>query len=100
MPIKCLTPHRHLELIERILHHVVRIELIDLLHDCLHIASHRIRKQQEFRPRQSLETCQSELVGLEVIQASYWHAGIRIGVSGRSRSGGARGGGSRGGRRL
>lgn len=69
MPIKSLTPHRHLQLIKRILHHIIRIQLVDPIHDSLHITGHGIRKEQELRPRQRLETCQSEPVRLEVFQS-------------------------------
>ena len=90
MPIKCLASHWHFNLIERILHHIVGIELIDPLNDCVHAARQRIREQQELCTRQGLETCQSKLVGLEVVQAGDWYTGVWVGVTGRSRSGGAR----------
>ena len=80
MPIEGFASHRHFNLVERILHHKVRIELIDLLHDCVHVSSQGIRKQQEFRPRQSLEAGQTELVRLEVVQTTDWHAWVWIGV--------------------
>jgi hypothetical protein len=57
MSIKRLTPDRHLQLIKRILHHIVRIYLVDLLHDRINIRHERIREQEELGPRQRLETC-------------------------------------------
>ena len=85
MPIKCLASYRHLNLIEWILHHIVRVELVDLLYDCVHTAGQRIRKQQELRPCEGLKTCHSKLVGLEVIQAGDWYAGVWVRVTGRGR---------------
>jgi hypothetical protein len=90
MPIECLTSHRHLNLIEWILHHEIRIELVDLLDDPVHTASQGIREQQELCPCQGLETGQSELVGLEVIQAGDWYTGVWVGVAGGSRGGRSR----------
>lgn len=78
MPIERLASHWHLNLIKWILHHIVRIELVDLLYDCVHAASQRIREQQEFCSRQGLETGQSKLVGLEVIQAGDWYTGVWV----------------------
>ncbi|KAJ5462180.1 hypothetical protein N7530_010385 [Penicillium desertorum] len=89
MPIECLASHRHLNLVEWILHHIVRIELVDLLYDCVHAASQGIRKQQELRPGESLKASHSKLVGLEVIQAGDWYTGVWVGVAGRSRGGDA-----------
>ena len=60
MPLKSLTPHRHLRLIKRILHHVVRIQLVDPPHDNLHIGLARFREQQELRARERLEARQAE----------------------------------------
>jgi hypothetical protein len=69
MPIEGLASHRHLDLIERVLHDEVRIKLVDLLHHRVHIARHGIREQEELRARQGLKTRQAKLVCLEVIQA-------------------------------
>lgn len=90
MPIECLASHRHLNLVEWILHHIVRIELVDLLYDCVHAASQGIRKQQELRPGEGLKTSHSKLVGLEIIQAGDWYTGVWVGVTGRSRGRDAR----------
>lgn len=98
MPIESFASHWHLNLVEGVLHHEIRVQLIDLLHDCIHVSSRGIREQQELRPCQSLETCQSKFVGLEVIQTSGWHPWVWIGV--RGSGGGVLGGGSGRGRRL
>lgn len=89
MPIKCLASHWHFNLIEWILHHIVRIELVNFLDDRVHATSQGIREQQEFCPRQGLKTGQSKLVGLEIIQAGDWHTGVWVGVTGRHRSSGS-----------
>lgn len=80
MPVECLASHWHFDLVERILHYEVRIELVDLLHDRIHVAGQGIREQEELCARQCLETGQSKLVGLEVVQTSHWYAWVRIGV--------------------
>lgn len=69
MPVKRLTPHRHLQLVERVLHHVVGVELVDLIHNRVHITGHRVREEQELSSRQGLEAGQSELFRLEMLQA-------------------------------
>lgn len=51
MPIEGLTSHWHLDLIEGVLHHVVGIELVDLLHDRVDVASHGICEQEKLRAR-------------------------------------------------
>lgn len=68
MPIKGLAPHRHLELVERVLHHVVGIQLIDLVHDRVHAAGQGVGEEQEFRPSQRLEARQAEFIRLEEFQ--------------------------------
>lgn len=82
MPIKRLTPNRHLQLIERILHHKIRIQLINLLHNHIYIHHERIRKQQELGPRLRLETREPELVRLEELQPGRGHGGDGVGVGG------------------
>lgn len=65
MPIESFAPHRHLKLVEGVLHHVIRIKLIDLVHNNVHTASQRIGKEEEFRPGQGLEARQAKLFRLE-----------------------------------
>ena len=50
MPIKRLTPNRHFHLIERILHHIVRIQLIYPPQYPIDIRLLRFREDQELRP--------------------------------------------------
>jgi len=68
MSVECFAPHRHFQLVEGILHHVVRIQFVDLIDDDLHVARHGVGKEQKFGAGQRLEACQSELVRLEVFQ--------------------------------
>ena len=75
MPIKSLTPDRHLQLIKRILHHKVRIKLIDLPDDGLDARHERVREQQELRPRERLEAGEAEFVGFEDFEACDGGAG-------------------------
>lgn len=94
--VKRLTAHRHFQLVERVLHHVVRIQLVNLVHDRLHIAAHRVGEEQELRARQRLEARQPEPVRLEELQACGWNARVGIAVA-RGRGCAGAGGGGRGG---
>ena len=86
MPVKRLTPHRHLQLIERIFHHIIRIQLIDPPHNHIHIRLLRLGEQQELRPGHRLEARQAEERRLE-----HFDAGER-GARDRRRGGGDEGG--------
>lgn len=66
MSIKRFTSHRHFQLVERVFHHVVRIQVVNLVDDGFHIAGHGVREKQEFSAGQRLEARQSELVRLEI----------------------------------
>lgn len=96
MSVECFTAHWHLELIEGVLHHVVCIQLVDLVHDCVHAARRRVREKQELGPRQRLEACQAEPVCLEEFQARHRDAGVGVAIprcGGRVAAGGGGGGG-------
>lgn len=69
LAIKRVAPHRVIDVVERVLHHVVRIQLVDLLEDRVHIRLRRLRKDQELRTGQRLEALQSEVLGLEDFNA-------------------------------
>ncbi len=77
MPIPSLTPDRHLDLIERILHHIVRIQLIHLPNNHIHIRLMRFRKQEKLRAGQGLEACQAEGLRFEDLDAGFggWREG-------------------------
>lgn len=81
MSIKRFTPDRHFQLIERILHDIVRIQLVDLVHDRVDIAAHRVGEEQELGPGQRLETSQSESICLKEFQSCSWNAGIGVAVA-------------------
>ena len=68
-PLKLLTPYRHLQLIKRVLHHIIRVQLIHLPHDGIHIRLARFREQQEFRACEGLKTIQPERRGFEDFDA-------------------------------
>lgn len=68
-PIKLLAPHRHLQRIERILHHIVGIELIDLPHNSIAIRLMRLRKQQKLDTRRRLKARQPEIRAFEHLEA-------------------------------
>lgn len=97
MPVECFTSHRHLQLVERVLHHIVRIQLVDLVHDGVHIAGHGVGEEQEFCARQCLEAGQAEPVRLEELQTCGWDARVGVGVArGCGCVGAGGGGGGRG----
>lgn len=81
MAVECFTSHRHLELVKRVLHHEIGVQLVDLVHDRVHATRRRIREKQEFSPRQRLEACQTEAVGLEKFQARHWDSGVGVAIS-------------------
>ena len=85
-PIKRLAPNRHFCLIKRILHHIIRIQFINLPHNHLHIRLLRFRKQQEFRPRERLKAGQSKSGGFEDLDAGAVLGGYAEG-GGRERFG-------------
>lgn len=82
MPIEGFAPHRHLELIERILHDIVGVQLVDLFHDNVDIGHERVGEEQELRPRQRLKAGEAELVGFEAFEACRGEAGVRVGGCG------------------
>jgi hypothetical protein len=64
-PIKLLAPNRHLDGIERVLHDVVGIQLIYLLHHCVHIGLLRLSEEQELDTGLCLETLDAEVGAFE-----------------------------------
>lgn len=81
MPVECFTSYRHLQLVEGVLHHIIRIQLVDFVHDGIHVAGHGVREEQELCPCQCLEAGQAEFVRLEELQACGWDAWVGIAVS-------------------
>ena len=62
-----LTPHRVVHTVERVLHHIVAVQLIYLpqysIYDLLGL--HRVRKEQKLGAGQGFETLESEVLGFE-----------------------------------
>ncbi len=69
LAIKHLTPDRVIDLVKRVLHHVVRVQLIDLLQDRIHILLRRLREYQKLGPRQRLKALQPEVLRLQHFDA-------------------------------
>jgi hypothetical protein len=60
MSIKRLTPDGHLHLIEWVLGHIIRVQLVHLPHDQIHIRLLRLCEQQELGTADSLKRSQAE----------------------------------------
>lgn len=86
MPFPCLTPHRHLQLIKWILHHVIGIQLVDPTHHCIHIRLLGFCEEQKFSAGDGLETREPEEGALENFEAGK-------GLARKAERGGHRGGG-------
>lgn len=69
MPIKDLGANRHFQLIKRVLHHIVRVQLVDPLDNRLHIRLRRLREEQEFHATDRLKTRQPEQARLQHLDA-------------------------------
>lgn len=61
LPVKHVGPDRHLELIERVLHDIVRVEIIHLANRDVHICLRRVREQQKLDARHGREALQPEV---------------------------------------
>lgn len=71
-PIKALTPDGHLRLIERILHHIIRIQLVNLPNDTVYVGLQWLREQEELGPRERGEALHTEVFGFEDFDAGWW----------------------------
>jgi hypothetical protein len=67
--VELLTSNRHLDGIEWVLHHEIRIQLVNLLQRRLGIRLSWLRKEQELDARKCLETLHAELRRLEDFDA-------------------------------
>ena len=79
MPLESLTAHRHLQLIEGILHHVIRIQLVHLPHHNVHIRLLGLREEQELGPAGRLEAREPEQGRFEHLEAGRGGAWGRAG---------------------
>lgn len=68
-PIKLLTSHRHLQGIERILHDIVGVELINLRDNRITVRLVRFGEEQEFHAGRCLKARQAEIRSLEHFEA-------------------------------
>lgn len=68
MPIKRLAPDGHLQLVKRVLHHIIGVELVNLPHDQIHVRLMRFREEQELGAAEGLEAGESEEGRLEHFQ--------------------------------
>lgn len=75
MPIKSLATHGHFQTIEGIFHDIVRIQLVDTLHDLIDIGLLGLGKQEEFDARHGLEAREPEQRALEDLEARQRRAG-------------------------
>lgn len=69
MSIKRFALDRHINLIEGILHDIIRIELVHLADDDVHVGLVGFGEEEEFGARQGLEALQTEMVTLQGFQA-------------------------------
>ena len=76
-PLKRLAPHRHFQLVKRVLHHIVCVQFIDLPHYNIHIRLLRFRKEKEFGARDGLETRHAEKSAFEDFETGERGAGYR-----------------------
>jgi hypothetical protein len=87
-PIPALDPHRHLELVKGVLHHVVRVAFVHALHDGIDVWHERVGDEQEFAAGVGLEAAHAEEGGFERFNAGDGE----VGVGGCEGGGGGRGG--------
>lgn len=85
MSVKRITSDGHLQLVERILHDIVGIQLIDLAHHGIHVLHQRVGEEKELGPGQGLEAGQAKLVGFKHLDSSLWYSGVRGRVRSRGR---------------
>ena len=85
-PLELLHPDRHLHRVERILHHIVSIQLIASPHHNVRIRLLWAGEQQELDARRRLEARQAEVARFEALDAGGGRS-PRVGLCGRSRDG-------------
>ena len=69
MPIKCFTPNWHFQLIEGVLRHIVRIQLVHLPCDDIDVWLVWLGEQEKLCARKCLEASQAEMGRLEDFNA-------------------------------
>ena len=74
VPVKSLAFDRHVDLVEGVLHDIVRVQLIDPANGDIYIGLKWLGKEQKLRPRQRMEALQPEVFALEHFNAGGWDA--------------------------
>ena len=69
MSVKSFTPNWHLQLIERILGHIIRIQFVHLPHDNIDIRLMWFREQEKLGARKCLEAGKAKVGGFEDFDA-------------------------------
>lgn len=69
MSIKRLTLDRHIHLIEGILQHIVRVELIHLPYDDIHIRLMGFREEEELGASQRLKALKTKMLALQKLES-------------------------------
>lgn len=82
LPLPRLTPNRIINGIERILHHIIGIQLVDIPNDTVDIRLQRLREEQELGARERLEALQPEVLRLEHLDARGRGRAVREGWRG------------------
>ena len=75
MPVESLAPNGHLQLVKRILGHVIRIELVNLPHGGVDVRLVRFAEEEEFDAGEGLEAGDAEEGGLEDFDAGAFGGG-------------------------
>lgn len=68
-PIKHLTPDGHLQLVERVLHNIVRVQLVDPPRGDIHVRLRRISENEELGTRHGVEALKAKVLRLHDLQA-------------------------------
>lgn len=98
LSVKHLTPDGHLELVKRVLHDIVGVQLVDASDGDVDVGLRRVGEEQELGARHGVEALQPEILGLEHLEPRR-----RLGARedpGRRRGVGGRGGEPRCGGRI
>jgi hypothetical protein len=75
-PVPPFHPDRHLGLVERVLHDVVGVPLVDALDDGIDIRHERVGDQEELGAGVSLETGQSEEGRFQRLEPGDWEGRV------------------------
>jgi hypothetical protein len=89
LPVEHVAPDGHLELVERVLHDVVGVQLVDASDGDVDVGLRRVGEEQELGARHGVEALQPKVLGLEHLEPR-----LRLGArEDPGRRGGVGGGG-------